>query len=134
MAMTTKEMIEVMQAFETGKPIESTRRNDGRGHWGPILHPSWDWDTFDYRIALTKPSWDWSHVSDEINFLVRQSPEAGGYGMGLSREPLMNGNRWHAFESGAVMVSAKFFASYDPGTCSWQDSLVVRPGYVEGAE
>jgi hypothetical protein len=44
---TTKEMIEVMQAFEDGKGVEAKGRNVG---WVLASNPIWDWRTFDYRI------------------------------------------------------------------------------------
>lgn len=127
---TTKEMIAVMEAFEAGKPIEYI--NDDLGVWEPCYRPSWDWFNSNYRIAVTKPSWDWSHVSDRINYLVRHSPSFGGGGMGTSHRPIKGENGWHPREGRAYDVEC--LASYNPGTCDWQDSLVVRPGYVEGAE
>ena len=137
---TTKEMIAVMEAFEAGKPIECMSYD--YGIWRPCDNPSWDWSAYayrvaltkptgdwhslDYRVALTKPSWDWSHVSDEINFLVRDSD---GEVMGLTSRPYPD-NRWWRF-GGGVVIAAKYIASYEPGTCDWRDSLVVRPGYKE---
>ena len=46
MAKTTKEMIEVMKAYDKGKEIESYYE----GHWVNTPKPVWDWDTFDYRV------------------------------------------------------------------------------------
>ena len=131
---TTKEMIAVMQAFEDGKPIEvansaSNFENAGECAWQATPVPSWDWLSYVYRVALTKPSWDWSHVSDEINFLVRQSPALSGVPMGSSHRPHKGHLFWQSKEGRACYVEC--FASYDPGTCNWQDSLVVRPGYEE---
>ena len=51
--MTTKEKIEIMQAYEEGKTIEWTYRNDedeDEKIWYVIDNPSWDWHTFNYRI------------------------------------------------------------------------------------
>lgn len=44
---TTKEMIEVMQAFVDGKPIEYAYYDE----WFSIEDPDWDWCEKDYRIA-----------------------------------------------------------------------------------
>ncbi len=46
---TTKEMIEVMQAFEAGKEIEFY--SDTSHDWVYIsIKPIWNWGEFDYRI------------------------------------------------------------------------------------
>ena len=45
--MTTKEMIEVMQAYEEGKTVEALI-ND---RWIVAEHPSWNWNNYEYRIA-----------------------------------------------------------------------------------
>lgn len=48
---TTEEMIEVMNAYVSGKEIEFF---DGYG-WYPSNTPTWDWGSRDYRIK-TKPT------------------------------------------------------------------------------
>ena len=47
---TTQEMIEVMQAFEDGKEIESIERDNENAEWGLNPSPAWVWNNFDYRI------------------------------------------------------------------------------------
>ena len=47
MAKTTKEKIEIMQAYERGEKIEF-KRNDGK--WHDVLIPTWDWLNTDYRV------------------------------------------------------------------------------------
>ena len=50
--METKQMIEVMQAFENGKKIEFRHRGKVPGDdWLPSKNPQWDWDYHEYRIA-----------------------------------------------------------------------------------
>ena len=44
---TTKEMIEVMQAFEIGEQIEIMNKF---GEWIYIDKPIWNWAIFDYRV------------------------------------------------------------------------------------
>lgn len=51
MAKTTKEMIEVMQAFDRGETIESIQKNNFRSSWGITANPVWDWYVLDYRVA-----------------------------------------------------------------------------------
>mgnify|MGYP003329924594 CR=1 FL=1 len=47
---TTKEKIEVMQAFEEGKPIQ-IRINKEDGKWFDFKEtPHWNWEENDYRI------------------------------------------------------------------------------------
>lgn len=46
--MTTKEMIEIMQAYERGEQIE--RRDRCGGNWYLSKDPSWDWVQYEYRI------------------------------------------------------------------------------------
>lgn len=49
--MTTKEMIEIMQAYEDGKIIEYRLKNTKEDEpWVLISKPCWDWDKCDYRI------------------------------------------------------------------------------------
>ena len=51
MAKTTKEMIEVMQAFERGETIEVIWRDNATDSWDVATTPNWDWSAFDYRVA-----------------------------------------------------------------------------------
>ena len=44
---TTKEMIEVMQAYERGEQIEY---KDHRRKWYDVEYPVWDWLRTDYRV------------------------------------------------------------------------------------
>lgn len=46
--MTTKEMIEVMQAFERGEEIEVSCVNED--NWVHTMLPSWNWKEYKYRI------------------------------------------------------------------------------------
>ena len=52
--MTTKEMIEVMQAYERGEEIEM-RLADCEDRWVPAISPLWDWEKLEYRIKLKEP-------------------------------------------------------------------------------
>ena len=54
--MNTKEMIEVMQAFEDGKEIEESQRYKDKENgmpynkWVMVEQPIWNWSNNDYRI------------------------------------------------------------------------------------
>lgn len=50
--MTTKEMIEIMQACDKGKTIEFALL--GENKWKIIARPTWNWDKFDYRVKPEK--------------------------------------------------------------------------------
>ena len=54
--MTLREKIEVMEAFERGEEIEYRYKIEDQDIWGYTdpTQPSWDWDSYDYRIK-TKP-------------------------------------------------------------------------------
>lgn len=47
--MTTKEMIEVMQAYERGEEIEKCLV-DCEDIWVPATSPSWNWEQTSYRV------------------------------------------------------------------------------------
>ena len=47
--MTTKEKIEVMQAYERGEEIEARLANY-EDRWGDANAPLWNWECFEYRI------------------------------------------------------------------------------------
>lgn len=49
---TTKQMIEVMQAFVDGKEVEWCI--SGIGDWEIVRNPHWKWDNHDYRIVKEK--------------------------------------------------------------------------------
>lgn len=78
-----------------------------------------------YRVKsqpLTKPSIDWSHVAPEFKWLAR---DQNGSGYIYRYAPEIREKFW-TYRIGGCL-SAKFFASYRPGTCDWRDSLVERP-------
>jgi len=52
--MTTKEMIEVMQAYADGKGIERRCKHDLSEKWEDAKDPGWNWNLFDYRIKPEK--------------------------------------------------------------------------------
>ena len=62
---TTKEMIEVMQAYDIGEKIECF--NDDYEQWRDVNNPIWDWLHNDYRV---KPNYAPFDTADE--FLTAQ--------------------------------------------------------------
>lgn len=78
------------------------------------------------EIKPTKPSIDWSHVDKRYNWLAKNDD---GNAFLYDRVPWSQG---YAFVGWAgSYVRADVFSSYQPGTCDWRDSLIVRPGYEE---
>ena len=47
---TTKEMIEVMEAYDNGAEIEFINRNITNDTFDLALYPLWNWRMYDYRI------------------------------------------------------------------------------------
>lgn len=68
--MTTKEMIEVMQAYERGEQIERFK-----AHWEDCGAPIWDWHNYEYRV---KPKPTYRPYKDADEFLAAQK-EHGMY-------------------------------------------------------
>lgn len=76
-----------------------------------------------YRHAHTKPSVDWSHLSDDVVAIAR---DENGEGYTHTKKPRKGCEAWI---HGGIMLRLDYLASYDPGTCPWEESLVMRPGY-----
>ena len=68
---TTKEMIEVMQAYERGEQIECF--NDGE-QWRDVNSPIWDWLHNDYRVK-PKKSYVPFHTPEEFLTAYRKHGE-----------------------------------------------------------
>lgn len=126
--MNTEEKIKVMQAYVDGHPIEyafnSPNANFRAFEMG--CTPSWNWSTYQYRIALTEDSINWDDVSDEYLFMARD--EDGDAWLYTTR-PRINAIRgdWTTNDPYLQPVIASAFKSYKRGTVGWRDSLVKRP-------
>lgn len=74
-------------------------------------------------LAVTKPSINWDHVHPDYKYLA----------IDKNSKPFLYREKPRL--KGACFVAplyytayAMAFASYQPGTCDWKDSLVARPG------
>lgn len=67
---TTKEKIEVMQAFVNGKAVE-WRDPIRYNKWEIAVNPSWDWNNIDYRIAPEKKRRPWKLEEIPLNALFK---------------------------------------------------------------
>jgi hypothetical protein len=117
----TKQAIKVMQAYVDGAEIE---RLELSNKWTATSAPRWDWIHYPYRIKqTTKPSIDWSHVAPEYKWLTRSR---SGHGYLFYRQPKHDRKYWDGVST-SNSIYANNFASYAPGDCHWEDSLVRRP-------
>jgi len=88
---TTKEKIEIMQAFEDGKKVECTKRDDD--NWLPIVvdNPRWEWGDSDYRVKA-EPLECWVNVLEgEICSTCNNERHVVESYLGIAPDP---DNRW----------------------------------------
>ena len=71
----------------------------------------------------TKPSIDWTHVNEKFKWL---SVDANGCAYVYENEPKAGVDSYWLCQEG-TLYEVNGLASYVPGTCSWEDSLVERP-------
>lgn len=122
--MNTKDMIEVMQAYDNGKAIELRRNNEYE--WSACRNPVWNWFLFEYRIKPdTKDEIDWSHVHERWKFMAR---DGNGNAYLFESEPkvLSGSDVWLPCDGDYYRVS-HILSSYVKGTCDWTESLAARP-------
>ena len=50
--MTTREMIDVMQAYVRGEEIEARFHREAT--WATTTIPDWDWELYEYRVNPKK--------------------------------------------------------------------------------
>lgn len=118
----TESMIEVMQAYVSGQPIEYRRL--GEKVWVECSSPVWDWVHNSYRAKPLTPDYiDWAQVSDKYKYMARDS--SGDAYLYLYEPELVNNCYWFCEDDNPV--KADVFASYKKGDVSWDNSLVERP-------
>lgn len=124
---TTREMIEVMEAYERGEEVEI--RLSGNNQWTPRASNIWDWAACDYRIvpqpapipitldwSALKPEWRWVAAdADEFVFLYKSKPVLD-----------LDDGCWVA-HSGEDTAQGDTLASFSRGTVPWDKSLIERP-------
>jgi hypothetical protein len=50
----------IMVAFSEGKVVECRRVGSSSSTWGTTSTPSWDWITYEYRVAPPEPRTLWA--------------------------------------------------------------------------
>jgi hypothetical protein len=69
--MTTREMIEVMEAYENGAEIECKYKYIKNYNWEIVEHPAWNWTEAIYRVKQepkTKILKKWMSRSDKNSY------------------------------------------------------------------
>ena len=124
---STKEKMEVMQAFLDDREIEMTKHGFV---WEPVPDsPSWNWGTFSYRVKPEKPSINWEHVHDKYNYL---SVDKTGDTYLYEKCPVLedsNSGEWLA-TSGEVSTAMAHKSLVLPEGLDWESSLVERPNNI----
>jgi hypothetical protein len=123
---TLAEKIEVMQAALEGKEIEFLALDLNGDGWSDVPgEPYFNWYDFDYRIkevSKTKPQINWDHVNPDFKWMATDEDNQTYL---YTAYPYLEENWWDFL--GGQCVGADYFASFVPGTCNWEDSLVERP-------
>lgn len=98
------------------------------GKWLPVVVSRWvdhtvyrqnpDWTA----EPLTKPDVPWDVLVDWVQWVVR---DPSGEFFGFETMPVAGINNWIK-TSDCVFISSSII-KFDPGTCDWRDSLVMRP-------
>ena len=109
----------VVAEFGGGLRVTYTEKGmENKSHKNPSLYL--------YPVAVmrvaSKPSIDWEHVRGEYKFLAQDS---NGNAHLFWEKPVLEMTCWKSTRGD--FAEAHQFASYTPGTCDWQDSLVERP-------
>ena len=131
--MSREEQIALFTAWLDSKEIEYSRDNSD---WWLASNPKWN-DDIAYRVKQTSPSINWDHVGRDFNYLA--GDQSGNYWLYKS-EPHITSSfvAWSTRKpdnaSAVLWVAMKeggLFASFKPGNCDWQDSLIERPGILK---
>ena len=124
--MTTKEMIEVMQAYERGEQIEFRMKTiPENDKWGTMTQePEWDWRTFDYRV---KPKLKYRPYNNAAEFLAAQKEHGMNiklnghnyYGLPLYITNILIGIQWPQGDGSTVDIDVSYEELFRDYT--WQD-------------
>ena len=82
MAKDLKEQIEIMTHYLNGGEIEIRLKNNNRDNWRPTNNPSWNWNTYTYRIKEPKQKVTiekWLFRDKQGDFLVIEISNADNY-------------------------------------------------------
>lgn len=122
--------LELMNEWLNGKAIEAKGLELSTLNqvvWIEVKNPSWYADSY-YRVKriIEYPSINWEHVHKDYNYLAI---DKNGLAYLYSHKPINNSYSWIFLGITVKTAKAKNFASFKPGNCEWQESLISRPGY-----
>lgn len=118
--LSREEQIAIFTAWLDGKEVE-IRDTEDLNKWHKITVPAWLTSNMP-RIAKTKPSVNWDHLKPEYIAIAR---DASGSAYGYVGHPVKQIRSW-TYPGKCIHVH--MLSSFDPGTCDWEDSLIMRPG------
>ncbi|WP_146030512.1 hypothetical protein [Pseudovibrio exalbescens] len=131
---TTREMAEVMLAFDRGEPIDCKPSFwIADADWQPVVvsdgdQPLWDWSTCDYRVAHRPHEVNWDEVGPAVNHFAT---DADGAVFGYRKLPRLFDDTWGS-GGGTLSHPSGFFPSFKPGNIPFRESLISRPGHEDG--
>lgn len=109
--------------------IAEARMHLFRSLQGPAIHelktPAENETARAPEPEATKPSINWDHVASQYRYLARDRDDRAFL---YTKRPHVTHNVWGG-DGDYMTVTA--LASYDPGTCPWEDSLIERPTVTE---
>lgn len=119
----TESMIEVMQAYVSGQPLEYRRL--GEKVWVECSSPVWDWVHNSYRAKPLSPDYiDWSPISPRFEFCAR---DKDGEVYVFTEEPYIahaDSTKWTGVDATCI---GKFWQGvFTQGDMPWRDSLLIR--------
>jgi hypothetical protein len=123
--MTFEEAMPIYEAWHNKKPLEYLT---DKGEWRDRAYPDSNLIPGDsYRVKATKPSINWSHLKPEI---VAIAEDRKGELWGYEHVPEWHNRAgvWITEGDNKSLYGLEGYASYVPGTCAPEDSLVLRPG------
>lgn len=113
------EKVKLFESWIDGKPIEYW---DGKVWVAAPAYPRWD-PSIAYRVPVVKPSIDWSHVAPAYKWLA---VDKDGFGYLYEHQPGKGRESWDESRVADNPIRADYFASFNPGTSPWDQSLVER--------
>lgn len=125
---TTKDMIEVMQAYERGEQIEFRMKTIPENDEWDIMtqEPEWNWSNFDYRI---KPKHIYRPYKNAAEFLAAQKEHGMNiklnghnyYGLPLYITNILIGIQWPQGDGSTVDIDVSYGDLLREYT--WQDGI-----------
>jgi hypothetical protein len=121
--MTWEEAETIYRAFHENVPLEFSTGVE----WFSREKPRAFFDFgYRYRIKQTKPSINWDHLKPWIIAIAR---DEDGQCTGFESMPKISSS--YSWIAEGDYYDMKTLASFDPGTCDWKDSLVIRTGHEQ---